>query len=394
MKKQSCLLLAAGMILPVFADPVLKVGTFQSKGASLEQPSLVEGNKRVGLRELYGSMFAGQDFKIGVYAGKEEICRIYFLGKFRGSWGFPFKTIPGKEKIAIDRRKSTISYCKEYQLPDKRLAQFRFTLAPEGPGRVRLSWDPGIPEKELSNIPNFELKPVVELPLRYREGGFRLAEQQKIQGCIFRAITSEDYAKIRRLPIVCCGMSSMRIPGATTFLNENLVRRSLEALRLSSCRTFGVIAPFSMDETKRCFPERLFRLAPDYGLSIREEWKYSPDRIPGISPVLDMKAFGCHAMERFRALKERPDGLLVFSDDLVGGITLALYRHGIRIPEDIRLVIHRTVESREICPFPCIFVESSIAEMAEMFVRNLQMLYAGKKIPSSLLGCEIRRYDL
>ena len=77
-------LLVTGICLPVFADPVLKVGTFQSKGASLEQPSLVEGNKRVGLRELYGSMFAGQDFKIGVYAGKEEICRIYFLGKFRG----------------------------------------------------------------------------------------------------------------------------------------------------------------------------------------------------------------------------------------------------------------------------------------------------------------------
>ena len=91
-------LLVTGICLPVFADPVLKVGTFQSKGASLEQPSLVEGNKRVGLRELYGSMFAGQDFKIWVYAGKEEICRIYFLGKFRGSWGFPFKAIPGKEK--------------------------------------------------------------------------------------------------------------------------------------------------------------------------------------------------------------------------------------------------------------------------------------------------------
>lgn len=171
-------LLVTGICLPVFADPVLKVGTFQSKGASLEQPSLVEGNKRVGLRELYGSMFAGQDFKIGVYAGKEEICRIYFLGKFRGSWGFPFKAIPGKEKIAIDRRTSTISYCKEYQLPDKCIAQFRFTLAPEGPGRVRLSWDPGIPEKELSNIPNFELKPVVELPSRYREGGFQLPDAE------------------------------------------------------------------------------------------------------------------------------------------------------------------------------------------------------------------------
>ena len=180
MKFALYLLLSAGWVLSVFAEPVLKVGSFPSKGATLEQPSLAEGNKRIGLRELYGSTFAGQDFKIGVYAGKEEICRIYFLGSFRGSWGFPFKTIPGKERVAIDRTKSTISYCKEYQLPDKRVAEFRFTLAPEGPGRVRLSWDPGIPEKDLSSIPNFTLKPVVELASRYREGGFRLAEAEKI----------------------------------------------------------------------------------------------------------------------------------------------------------------------------------------------------------------------
>ena len=147
MKFALYLLLSAGWVLSVFAEPVLKVGSFPSKGATLEQPSLAEGNKRIGLRELYGSTFAGQDFKIGVYAGKEEICRIYFLGSFRGSWGFPFKTIPGKERVAIDRTKSTISYCKEYQLPDKRVAEFRFTLVPEGPGRVRVNWDPGIPEK-------------------------------------------------------------------------------------------------------------------------------------------------------------------------------------------------------------------------------------------------------
>lgn len=212
MKKQFCLLLATGIFLPVFADPVLKVGTFQSKGASLEQPSLVEGDKRVGLRELYGSRFAGQDFKIGVYAGKEEVCRIYFLGSFRGSWGFPFKTIPGKEKIAIDRTKNTISYCKEYQLPDKRIAEFRFTLAPEGPGRVRLSWDPGIPEKDLASIPNFTLKPVVELPPRYREGGIpvggsgedsfqRSGESQAAEGGGVSCVSRESFSS----PVPCGG---------------------------------------------------------------------------------------------------------------------------------------------------------------------------------------------
>ena len=46
--------------------------------------------------------------------------------------------------------------------------------------RVRLSWDPGIPEKEWATIPNISLKPVVELSPRYREGGFRLAEAEKI----------------------------------------------------------------------------------------------------------------------------------------------------------------------------------------------------------------------
>lgn len=60
----------------------------------------------------------------------------------------------------------------------------------------------------------------------------RLAEQQVIQGCIFRSIGAADYENICKLPIVCCGMSSMRIPGAAYFFNENLVRRSFEALQM------------------------------------------------------------------------------------------------------------------------------------------------------------------
>ena len=126
-----------------------------------------------------------------------------------------------------------------------------------------------------------------------------LAEQQKIQGCIFRAITPEDYAKIRRLPIVCCGMSSMRIPGAAYFFNENLVRRSFEALQMSGCRTFGVIGAFSFDEKNSRFTELLLHHAAEYGLRIRDEWKYTKDRIHGNRPVVDMKEFGYTAMETF-----------------------------------------------------------------------------------------------
>lgn len=219
----------------------------------------------------------------------------------------------------------------------------------------------------------------------------RLAEQQVIQGCIFRSIGAADYENICKLPIVCCGMSSMRIPGAAYFFNENLVRRSFEALQMSGCRTFGVIGAFSFDEKNSRFTELLLHHAAEYGLRIRDEWKYTKDRIHGNRPVVDMKEFGYTAMETFWKMKKRPEGLLVYSDDLSSGITLSLYQNRIQVPEDVRLVIHRTVESREICPFPCIFVESSIAEMAEILVKNLRSLYAGKKIIPHQPGCEIAR---
>ena len=38
-------LLVTGICLPVFADPVLKVGTFQSKGASLEHAYIYVTNQ-------------------------------------------------------------------------------------------------------------------------------------------------------------------------------------------------------------------------------------------------------------------------------------------------------------------------------------------------------------
>jgi len=183
----------------------------------------------------------------------------------------------------------------------------------------------------------------------------------------------------------------MRIPGAAYFFNENLVRRSFEALQMSGCRTFGVIGAFSFVEKNSRFAELLLHHAPEYGLRIRDEWKYTKDRIHGNRPVVDMKEFGYAAMETFWKMKMRPEGLLVYSDDLSSGITLSLYQNRIQVPEDVRLVIHRTIESREICPFPCIFVESSIAEMAETLVKNLRSLYAGKKIVPHQLGCEIAR---
>ena len=173
----------------------------------------------------------------------------------------------------------------------------------------------------------------------------RLAEQQVIQGCIFRSIGAADYENICKLPIVCCGMSSMRIPGAAYFFNENLVRRSFEALQMSGCRTFGVSGAFSFDEKNSRFTELLLHHAAEYGLRIRDEWKYTKDRIHGNRPVVDMKEFGYTAMETFWKMKKRPEGLLVYSDDLSSGITLSLYQNRIQVPEDVRLVIHRTVES-------------------------------------------------
>ena len=73
------------------------------------------------------------------------------------------------------------------------------------------------------------------------------------------------------------------------------------------------------------------------------------------------------------------------NDQIAYGARLALFRHGIRVPEDLLIVCQRTQGNTLEYPFPMIFLESDprlyTYRMAEGFLR----LYRGETLPNNTI---------
>ena len=174
--------------------PELKIGNFIIKGKAYEQPSLVAGHKRIGLRELYGKYRADRDYLIGVYVDKEEVFRICFWGSYRGKdkWGFPFRSLPDSPaKVRWSKEDNSISYSKAYQLPDGSKAMFSFQLKSLPGGKVALTWKPGISNEKMKSIRGYSLAPWLELPNNYR------SNRIEINGKLFTPSPKEKLAETR-----------------------------------------------------------------------------------------------------------------------------------------------------------------------------------------------------
>lgn len=71
-----------------------------------------------------------------------------------------------------------------------------------------------------------------------------------------------------------------------------------------------------------------------------------------------------HAMELLD-VPTRPDALLVYPDNMAPGIFYAIYQLGLRVPEDLLLVMHRNVELDYFAPFPVMYLDTSLTRMAD-----------------------------
>jgi hypothetical protein len=136
-------------------DPVLKVGTFYSNNKSYLQPSFWIGNKRIGVRELNGTFRADQDQCISVMVDNLQIMQFMFWGSYQGlGFGYPFQVKPGTEpQLTVDESARTITYSKQYLLPDGETSTFSYTLKGLTDSKVELSWDLGISQEKLNSLP-------------------------------------------------------------------------------------------------------------------------------------------------------------------------------------------------------------------------------------------------
>ena len=213
----------------------------------------------------------------------------------------------------------------------------------------------------------------------------------RIQGVVVRSMTGGELDRFARLPVPFTAITALGIPGGVSFFTERLADAMVEGVKRQGCRTAGIIHPGGGESYLAPFYRRLRTAAEASGIEIRPGWIFGRDDYG--ADILDIDHFGYVGIGRTLSSPQRPEAVMLFSDDLVAGVTMGLYARGLRVPGDLKLVVHRTVENPVIFPFDCMLVEQSIAELVRLLVGKLIDGFEGRAPRQGELSIRISRND-
>ena len=223
----------------------------------------------------------------------------------------------------------------------------------------------------------------------------RAAQRRRFQGFIGIGIGLPDLAWQQKLPV-----PSAFLGARPSFRHDvhsdsrQFVDASVRELARQGCRSAGFLAPI-MGAEESCYPdgshtlyyemvEHFMDLATDLGLTVKNDWV----RVHHLSrpgAVRDQEQFGYEAFLKLWSLPEKPEGLIVFPDTVVRGMLLALGQKQVRVPDELKLVLHKHESLDLFCPMPVTFMVSSERETAQALIEQVQKQFRGESCERILL---------
>ena len=79
----------------------------------------------------------------------------------------------------------------------------------------------------------------------------------------------------------------------------------------------------------------------------------------------------------------------MFPDNVVRGAMYALLEAGVRVPEDLRLVLHRNAEIDIHSPVPASWLVSAVADYADAMIRQIRRQVAGEDAGAEVVRLRI-----
>lgn len=151
---------------------------------------------------------------------------------------------------------------------------------------------------------------------------------------------------------------------------SKMLSDALGRLAALGCKSAGLMIPTTLSGSG--YLEHIDSLAERLGLTIKYEWILVARESQELSGYNDL----CALWE----LKQRPEGLVIFPDRSARGVVSAILEKRIRVPGDLRLILHRNAESPYVVPVPCDWVEVSVNAIAATLLANLESSWAGQPI--------------
>ncbi len=208
-----------------------------------------------------------------------------------------------------------------------------------------------------------------------------------IQGLIIPLVHSSMDAWMNKLSVPTAILSSRRSEcSRISNDNERWVTLACETLREQGCRTVGLINPTALSAPSGGTTDEdsiinAFNAGVEkFQLKTQKSWI----RIPKASQESQEK-YGYQQIHKLWALDEKPDGLIVYPENVSHGVALALLEKQVKVPADLKLVLHKNQNVDFLCPLPANWIITQEKEIAEALVQQIQDRFA---------GLEPRRYTI
>ena len=209
----------------------------------------------------------------------------------------------------------------------------------------------------------------------------KAVEAREVQALLVPVCNAPEFQWLRKLDLPVSFMTDADVPNRLRFDDRQMFRLAMERLHAQGCRSVGLISNVGPIEEARTESDRygyrnaFLDMAREFGMEVRDSWVRTPAGVVAL-----IERFG---YEQFHALwqqAERPRGLIVHPDTAAKGVVVAMLEAGVRVPRDVRLVLHRNRGVDFLCPLEAAWVETDVASVAAGMVRQIWTQLANKPV--------------
>lgn len=227
----------------------------------------------------------------------------------------------------------------------------------------------------------------------------QLAEKGLIRGLVATRVDYAYLSWLRKLPVATAYLSTTPMLQQRVMTDTGqLADLGLTALHQTGARRIGVIATVDnrlVDEegysnTDRAFWEHLQCTADALGLQLRECW------MPPLEfdyATRNVELAGYQAFQQIWAQRERPDGLLVYTDIIARGVLMAIFKAGVRVPEELQLALHQNTGLEMLCPVPATYLLTDVQAVAKSLLTQVKDQFAGEEVQPIVLGYQVHQHQ-
>jgi DNA-binding LacI/PurR family transcriptional regulator len=208
----------------------------------------------------------------------------------------------------------------------------------------------------------------------------KAVQNREVQAVMGMMLNDEEVRWLEELKIP---LALFRMAGIQ-YNSEQMFALVLDRLRSDGCRSVGLLG--------RTYPgnRQLFmEMARARGLNADSSWCTPPSEQENVSN----EQFAYHAFKEMWARSDRPQGLFIHHDWECRGAITAILELGVRVPQNLRLVLYRNSSLDYVCPWKVPAIVLDTREVAATFVDYVEKQHRNERLDIETPTIDVKLVD-